>query len=55
MYLGKEDKDSANIMSYLNMIGGLAYDSDDDIPATNIDEIESMSEGLSLSVSSDNN
>ena len=37
------------------MIGKLAYDSDDDIPATNIDEIESISEVLSLSDSSDNN
>ena len=25
-YLGKEDKDSASIMSHLKMIGGLAYD-----------------------------
>ena len=54
-YLGKEDKDSADIMSYFKMIGKLAYDSDDDIPATNIDEIESISEVLSLSDSSDNN
>ena len=53
--LGEEDKDNANIMSYLKMIGGLAYDSDDDISAANIDEMDSMSEDVSLSDSSDNN
>ena len=53
--LGKEDKDCVNIMSYLKMIGGLAYDSDDDIPAANMDEMDSMSEDVSLSDSSDNN
>ena len=53
-HLGNEDKDSANIMSYLKMIGGLAYDSDDDIPAANIDTMDSMSEDVSLSDSSDN-
>ena len=42
-------------MSYLKMIGGLAYDSDDDIPAANMDEMDSMSEDVSLSDSSDNN
>ena len=54
-YLGKEDKDSANIMSYRNMIGGLAYDSDDDIPAANTDEMDSMSEDLSVRDFSDDN
>ena len=54
-YLGEEDKDSANIMSYLKMIGGLAYNSDDDIPAANIDEMDSMSEDLSVRDSCDDN
>ena len=42
-------------MSYLKMIGGLAYDSDDDIHAADIYEVESMSGDVSLSDSSDNN
>ena len=37
------------------MIDGLAYDSDDDISAANIDEMDSMSEDASLSDFSDNN
>ena len=53
--LSEEDKDSANNMSYLKMIGGLAYDSDHDISAANIDEMDSVSEDVSLSESSDNN
>eukprot|EP00794_Sanderia_malayensis_P013500 gene13500-14903_t len=40
--LGEENKDGANIMSYLKMLGGLAYDSDDDISAADIDEMDSL-------------